>query len=180
MMRRWRSLLGLALLSFATTAKAKTGICAETATFAESKFDGTEWPAGRRWVELHWLGKGMDIDGGWGLECRHSNDAAAERFCGWLMHHSSSEFRSRTSQGILSCYGYAFPNSAQHSWVNWRSDISMMTPKLRWLLLEVRFDDAWKEGGAIRLSAFAPDESMATVEMPPMEPMPPLSSSERK
>ena len=54
----------------------------------------------------------------------------------------------------------------------------MTTPKLQFLLLEVRFDDAWKDGGAIRLSAFAHDEDPATVEMLPMKPMPPLPKPE--
>ncbi len=80
--------------------------------------------------------------------------------------------------GMLSCYGYAFPSSAPHSWGDWKSDVSILTPKLQFLLLEIRFDDAWKEGGAIRLSAFAHDEDAATVDMPPMKPMPPLSQPE--
>lgn len=177
-MARWLVLLGIALLSLGSAAHAETGLCAETAAFAKSRFDGTEKPKGRRWVELHWRGAWLDIDGGWGLSCRHSEDAASARFCDWLVHHSSFEFRSRTPQGILSCYGYAFPLSAQHSWGDWKSNVSILTPKLQFLLLEIRFDDAWKESGAIRLSAFAHDESPATVEMPRMKPMPPLSKSE--
>jgi hypothetical protein len=144
---------------------AQDSICHELREFERATFDASVQPVGRRWIEMHWRGHWLDLDKGWGLECRSSPDQASRRLCGWLEHHTSFEFTTRLPQRILTCYGYRFRPLSD--WSGWKSDISVLNHN-RWLLLEVDFLTMKNEDGAIRLSSFAKGQDDAMVEMPPL------------
>lgn len=144
------------------------GMCEQVKAFHAAKFDRTEEPKGRRWVELHWVGSWLDFKNGWGLACRHSPDQASARLCAWLTHHTSYEFIDQAPKRILTCYGYQFPRNSE--WGDWKSEISMLDHD-RWLELEIDFSGFKGEEGAIRLSSFAPDKDDALVELPPLAPI---------
>ena len=160
-------LIGLSVA--AATPLPPHGMCEQVSAFHMAKFDGSEQPKGRRWVELHWVGSWLDFDHGWGLKCNHSPDPASAQLCGWLMHHTSYEFADQAPKRILTCYGYRFPRNSE--WGHWKSDIDILNHD-RWLQLEIDFATLKGEEGAIRLSSFAPNKDDALVELPPLAPLP--------
>ena len=145
------------------------GMCEQVSAFHKAKFDGNEEPKGRRWVELHWLGRWLDMNSGWGFDCRHSPDQPSANLCAWLTHNTSYEFADLAPKRILSCYGYRFPRNSE--WGAWKSEIDILDHD-RWLKLDVDFSGFEGEEGAIRLSSFAPDEDDALLELPPLAPIP--------
>jgi hypothetical protein len=144
------------------------GMCAQVNAFHMAKFDNTEQPTGRRWVELHWRGSWLDLKNGWGFACRHSPDQASSNLCAWLMHHTSYEFADQAPKRILTCYGYRFPRDSE--WGDWKSEVTILDHD-RWLKLDIDFVSFKREEGAIRLSSFAPDKDDALVELPPLAPL---------
>jgi hypothetical protein len=156
---------GLILLLASSEASADE-LCTRLKPFEAARFDGIEQPKGRRWVELHWVGRWLDLKNGWGFNCLSSGDEGAKKLCSWLVDHSPSEFSTYLPIGILECYGYQFPKPYDE-WANWRSDIQLSGYK-RQLLLEVNFLGFEGESGAIRLSAFADNVFNATAPLPPM------------
>jgi hypothetical protein len=137
--------------------------CAELDRFRAAQFDGTEQPAGRRWVEMHWLGTWLDFDNGFGLKCDSSRDGASLRFCGWLETNTSIEFPTRLPTSILKCAGYRVRTPLH--WGNWTRDFSPHEGKRR-MLLEVHLVSSKYETGALRLSSFAAGKNATIVPMP--------------
>ena len=145
--------------------------CARLQTFERGSF--TQYPgepAGRRWVELHWVGAWLDFEKGWGLECRHSPDKLSADVCEWLLHNTSFEFAEILPKQILRCHGYGFP-PGDRSWADWKSDIDMLSDRRR-LTLEIDYLTLRpSETGAIRLSASELDRGAALVELPALRPL---------
>jgi len=158
----------LAMLTAANPALAATDVlCARLKTFEAARFDGTEKPAGRRWVQLRWLGYWLDLKHGWGLQCTHSGDAAAKALCDFLGGHTSFEFTNMLPMRIMQCHGYRFPGRYLPVWNDWLAAIPLENA-----LLEVDFHSPGIDGGAIRFSSFAPGQNPATVSLPPLAPSP--------
>jgi hypothetical protein len=162
-----------AALALAAANPTIPALCDQLAAFTGAPFDSTVEPKGRRWVEFHWRGTWLS-ESGWGVGCLHSPDAASIKLCDWLIQHMSYEFGVRRTMSMLECYGYALPRDA--SWGDWKADISILGDDLRWIKLEVDFATLKGEPGAFRFSSFDTDLDDALVEMPPIQPMPPLES----
>lgn len=161
----YRSALGFSLASASWSASAADDICSQLSVFHSAPFDQTVQPAGRRWVELHWRGHWLDLDKGFGKECRSSPDAASKALCRWITVNSSREFPALLPMRMLHCFGYQFPRGAGNEWDNWRSNVSILSES-RWLLLEIDLVPSSTDDGVIRLSSFVKDKDQWIVEMP--------------
>lgn len=165
-------LLFLLLANFVISpAFAADDMCKHLKKFVRTSFDSSEKPEGRRWIELYWRGSWLDLENGFGLECRNSPDLAASKFCSYLLKNSSFEFRAATPMRMLTCYGYDFPSFT--GWRHWVSEIDIVDDD-NFVLLEVNFSE--DIDSVIRLSAFAEGMDETLAEMPPLYLM---SSPER-
>jgi hypothetical protein len=163
------SLLLIAALAAAAPVGPTSGdLCDQLRAFHTAAFDDSVEPHGRRWIELHWVGRWMDFDRGWGFKCQHSPDQASSSLCAWIIGHVSYEFPATAPKRILTCYGYQFPR--HDKWAGWKSDISLLD-RNRWLKLEIDFATLAGDERAIRLSSFAKDQDDALVELPPISPV---------
>ncbi len=166
------SLLAVAIaaaLATASTARAEE-TCDQIDAFHAAPFDATVTPAGRRWVEMRWVGGWLDFEDGFGLECISSPDEGSKSLCGWLIENTSIEFHSNLPARILECWGYRFPRPLP-SWGEWRSQMSHLEDD-RWMTLEVDLTEGQGDPPAVRLSSFAMDKDEITVELPNLRPAP--------
>ena len=137
--------------------------CAQLDQFHDASFDGTEQPAGRRWVEMHWQGFWLDFDHGFGLRCVSSPDAASRRYCGWLEKNTSFEFPALLPKAIFKCAGHW----REPDWQDWTNSVSMLRHH-RLLQVEVNLTPTETESGVLRLSSFAKGKDEGTVSLPPL------------
>jgi hypothetical protein len=96
------SLAAACCLSLAPFAVAADDVCNRVAKFHRADFDHTEQPVGRCWVAIHWTGRWLDFDRGFGLKCVSSPDSAVRELCGWLTDHTSTEFPATLPQVEMS------------------------------------------------------------------------------
>jgi hypothetical protein len=151
-------------------------LCVRQKAFEAAPFTDNARPDGLpdRWVELHWVGRWLDFDHGWGIRCLHSGDTEAEQYCAWLLDRRLSfEFADNFPLELLGCRGYRLPHSTD--WREWKATLELLGPDERSVTLEVDFSDWGEEtldNGAVRVAVYRDDDS-AYGDIAPLAPLPP-------
>ncbi|MGI9170766.1 MAG: hypothetical protein ACR2FH_11450 [Caulobacteraceae bacterium] len=142
-------------------------LCDRIAAFERADFSAEVKSTSRHWVEVHWLGRWLDFDRGWGLECRHSPDEPSKALCAWLVDgHTDFEFHDRLPRAILICHGYRFPDLSY--WDDWKSAIRLSSRANRSVLLEIDQTAHKAADIAIRLSVVPEPSRSADQPLPPL------------
>ena len=85
-------------------------LCAHLRAFRAAPFEkDAEGKPLRRSIELHWIGAWLDLENGFGKQCRDGGTTPGRVLCAWLPENTSTEFQANLPMDILRCYGWKIP-----------------------------------------------------------------------
>lgn len=163
---KWLLLAGIWAVLPVQARAAEDELCKRLRSFQAASFDkDAEGKPLRRAVEFHWVGAWLDLDTGFGTQCRDGGTQAGKTLCSWLPEHTSIEFPDNLPMDILRCFGWKIPAYAS-DWGVRKGSFDIHTnaqgsrPKDsdRYLQLEIDMRARKKAHTAIRLSVIPWDE----------------------
>lgn len=154
-------------VAIASQARASDAICGQLEEFAKGQESEKADPMPRHWAEFHW---GIDPDPNtfWSWGCRNSNDASSKVLCGYLMDHTSREFRNMLPIRILKCWGYRFPDDAGFGWRVRDGQILHQRKNGSWLVMDIAANGLEPGESAIRISYDTVDRRLDPDELEPV------------
>jgi len=150
----------MSLVLLSAPVHAENELCARLHAFRTAPFEkDAESKPLRRAIELHWIGAWLDLDNGFGKQCRDGGTAAGKVLCAWLPENTSTEFQANLPMDILRCYGWKIPGYANDFHVR-EGSFQIRTDEKgrkledddRYMLLEIDMRARKKAHAAVRLS----------------------------